>query len=52
MTMLVKWHLQLIMESSSVDRAKEMARSDRRTVANYVASLIEKAQKEREPVHE
>jgi hypothetical protein len=49
MTMQVKWHLQLVMESSAVDRAKELAKSDRRTVSNYVASLIEQAQRPAPP---
>lgn len=37
----VQWHLRITLASSARDEAKQIARSQRRTPANYVASLIE-----------
>jgi F0F1-type ATP synthase membrane subunit b/b' len=48
MTMQVEWHLRLIIESSAVDRAKELAKSERRSISNYVAALIERAQQQQQ----
>ena len=44
----IEWHLRITIESSAMERAKELAKSERRSVSNYVAALIEKAQKEKE----
>lgn len=42
----VQWHLRITLESSARAKAVEMAKAERRTPGNYVASLIEQAQKE------
>lgn len=39
------WHLRITIESSTKERAKELALAERRSVANYVGTLIEREQK-------
>jgi hypothetical protein len=43
---LTHWHLRVTVESSVRQKAVDLARQARQTPANYVASLIEQAQKE------
>lgn len=40
------WHLRVTIESSVRQKAVELAHQARQTPANYVASLIENAQRE------
>lgn len=47
MSMQVHWHVRITLDSSAVERARELAKSERRSVSNYIASLIEQAQKEK-----
>lgn len=41
------WHIRVTLDSSAIERAKELAKSERRSVSNYIAALIEQAQKEK-----
>jgi hypothetical protein len=41
------WHLRITLESSTREKAVELAQKARQTPSNYVASLIEKAQEEK-----
>ena len=45
---LTHWHLRVTVESSVRQKAVDLARQARQTPANYVATLIERAQKEDE----
>jgi hypothetical protein len=43
----VQWHLRITLDSSTRDRAKELAQAERRSMPNYVAALIERDQQVR-----
>ncbi len=43
------WHLRITLESSTKQRAEELASADARSAANYVRHLIEKDVREKEP---
>jgi hypothetical protein len=42
------WHLRITLESSARQQAVDLAYRERRTPSNYVASLIERANAEKE----
>jgi len=42
------WHLRITLESSARKQAVDLAYRERRTPSNYVASLIERANTEKE----
>lgn len=44
----IHWHLRVTIESSAKQRAEEIAEADRRSSANYVGLLIEKANREKD----
>jgi hypothetical protein len=46
--MITYWHLRITIETSAKHRAEELAKSERRSAANYVGGLIEKDMREKE----
>lgn len=42
------WHLRITLETSARERVEELAKTDLRSPANYIRTLIEKDARERE----